>query len=74
MRALEGDEAGEHAPLGGAQGGQARLAHAEQGEVLRELAVEEGRGLVTFGGDHAERGQGGRTVQGVGGSVLGHAR
>ena len=73
-RHLPGDEGGQQPALGRAVAGQARLAVAQVQHVLRQLAVEEGRGLGALGADQAPVGQRQRAV-GVGGrqAVFGHA-
>ena len=64
--ALEADEAGLHAALGRQKGRKAGLVHAEQGEILGELAVQKLGGVFAFHANHAEVGQGGNAIQGVG--------
>ena len=61
--ALEADEAGLHAAFGRQEGRQPGLLHAQQGEILGELAVQELGGVFAFDTNHAEMGQGGNTVQ-----------
>jgi hypothetical protein len=59
----QADEAGLHAALGGAEGGQPGLALAQQHEVLGQLALEEFRGVLALHPDHAEMVEGGDTVE-----------
>ncbi len=63
--ALEADEAGLHAALGRQKGCEAGLVHAQQGEILGELAVQKLGGVFAFHANHAQVGQGGNAVQGV---------
>ena len=63
MAALEPYEAGLHAALGRAKGGQARLGQAEHRKILCELRVQKAGGIVALDANDAQVGQGRYTVQ-----------
>ncbi|EWS62650.1 hypothetical protein Y695_04119 [Hydrogenophaga sp. T4] len=63
MRELEAHKTRQHAALGRTERRQPRFGQAEQGKVLRQLAVQELRSVFALGADDPQLGQRGRAVE-----------